>query len=84
MSALGDARGGARRHELRLGRCRPTGGLGLDGVMVTDPVDVRYLSGFRGEDATLVVGHKAALICADARFWEQVREEVTGFAAPAR
>ncbi len=47
-------------------------GLRVDGVVVTDPVDVRYLSGFRGEDATLVVGHDAALLCTDARFWEQV------------
>ena len=51
-------------------------GLRLDGVLVTDPVDVRYLSGFRGDDATLVVGRAAALLCTDSRFWEQVREEV--------
>jgi len=54
-------------------------GLRVDGVVVTDPVDVRYLSGFRGEDATLVVGHDAALLCTDARFWEQVHEEVAEF-----
>lgn len=53
--------------------------LGVDGVLVTDPVDVRYLSGFRGDDATLVVGHSAALLCTDSRFWEQVREEVCDF-----
>ena len=46
--------------------------LRVDGVLVTDPVDVRYLSGFRGDDATLVVGHGAALLCTDSRFWEQV------------
>ncbi len=51
-------------------------GLRLDGVLVTDPVDVRYLSGFRGDDATLVVGRSASLLCTDSRFWEQVREEV--------
>ncbi len=65
----------------RLRRCREllAGFGGLDGVLVTDPVDVRYLSGFRGDDATLVVGGDVALICADARFWGQVREEVAGF-----
>ena len=46
---------------------------------MTDPVDVRYLSGFRGDDATLVVGHGAALLCTDSRFWEQVHEEVRDF-----
>ncbi len=53
--------------------------LRVDGVLVTDPVDVRYLSGFRGDDATLVVGHGAALLCTDSRFWEQVHEEVRDF-----
>lgn len=65
----------------RLRRCREVAeDLGLDGILVTDPVDVRYLSGFRGEDATLVVGAGAALICTDSRFWVQVREEVAEFA----
>jgi Xaa-Pro aminopeptidase len=53
--------------------------LRVDGVLVSDPVDVRYLSGFRGDDATLVVGHAAALLCTDSRFWEQVHDEVHGF-----
>ena len=53
--------------------------LRVDGVLVSDPVDVRYLSGFRGDDATLVVGHGAALLCTDSRFWEQVHEEVADF-----
>ena len=52
--------------------------LRVDAVLVTDPMDVRYLSGFRGEDATLVVGHEAALLGTDSRFWEQVHEEVRG------
>jgi Xaa-Pro aminopeptidase len=64
----------------RLGRCRRLiEALRIDGILVTDPVDVRYLSGFRGDDATLVVGHGDALLCTDARFWEQVREEVADF-----
>jgi Xaa-Pro aminopeptidase len=64
----------------RLDRCRALlQELRVDGVLVTDPVDVRYLSGFRGDDATLVIGADAALLCADSRFWEQVREEVLEF-----
>ena len=64
----------------RLDRCRALlQELRVDGVLVTDPVDVRYLSGFRGDDATLVIGADAALLCADSRFWEQVHEEVREF-----
>jgi Xaa-Pro aminopeptidase len=62
----------------RLHRCRSLfARLRVDGVLVTDPEDVRYLSGFRGDDATLVVGPGVALLCTDARYWEQVREEVS-------
>ena len=64
----------------RLRRCRALlPGLGVQGVLVSDPEDVRYLSGFRGADATLMVGAHAAFICTDARYWEQVHEEVEGF-----
>ena len=64
----------------RLRRCRDLlQGLRVDGVLVTDPTDVRYLSGFRGDDATLVIGADVALLCTDSRFWEQVREEVHEF-----
>jgi Xaa-Pro aminopeptidase len=65
----------------RLSRCR---GLltesRLDAVLVSDLADVRHLSGFRGEDTTLVISHDAALICTDSRYWAQVNEEVDGFA----
>jgi Xaa-Pro aminopeptidase len=64
----------------RLERCRALlPRLGVDAVLVSDPEDVRYLSGFRGDDATLVVAAGAAAICTDARYWEQVHEEVTDF-----
>jgi Xaa-Pro aminopeptidase len=64
----------------RLERCRRLlDELGLDAVLVTDAADVRYLSGFRGEDAMLVIGRHVALICTDSRFWAQVREEVRDF-----
>ena len=51
----------------------------LDVVLVTDRHDVRYLSGFRGEDAVLLAGREHALIATDSRNWGQVDEEVTGF-----
>ncbi len=71
----------SRAAESRLERCRGLlGELGLDALLVTDSADVRYLSGFRGEDTTLLVGADFAFLCTDARFWDQVREEVDGFA----
>ena len=60
----------------RLARCRALlDDLSLDGVVVGAAADVRYLCGFRGADATLIIGREVALICTDARYWEQVREE---------
>jgi Xaa-Pro aminopeptidase len=62
----------------RIARCRSQlAGLRVDGLLVTDAEDVRYLSGFRGDDATLLVGLDQALLCTDARYWEQVHEEVS-------
>ncbi len=53
--------------------------LGLDGVLISAPADVRYLSGFRGDDTTLLVLADLALICTDSRYWTQVAEEAPGF-----
>ncbi len=64
----------------RLARCRALlAEATLDAVLVTDQHDVRYLSGFRGTDTSLVIGRETALICADSRNWAQVREEASGF-----
>lgn len=64
----------------RLARCRALlDTMGLDAVVVSDAADVRYLSGFRGEDATLVVGRDEALIVTDSRYVEQVHEEAPEF-----
>jgi Xaa-Pro aminopeptidase len=64
----------------RLALCRALlDDLGLDGIVVGDSADIRYLSGFRGDDTLLVIGREVALICTDARYWGQVREEARGF-----
>ena len=52
---------------------------GLDVLIVTAKPDVRYLSGFRGDDACLLIAHDWALIATDSRFWAQVHDEVSGF-----
>ncbi len=53
---------------------------GLDAALVSGAADVRYLSGFRGDEAVLVVSAEQALICADSRFWAQIDDEVPDFA----
>lgn len=53
--------------------------LRVDALLVTDGSDVRYLSGFRGEDTALLVAKEIAVICTDSRYVEQVHEEVSGF-----
>ncbi len=51
----------------------------LDAALVGHAADIRYLSGFRGDEALLLVSHEQALICADSRFWTQIEGEVAGF-----
>jgi Xaa-Pro aminopeptidase len=53
--------------------------LKLDALLVSAIPDVRYLSGFRGDDTYLLLGRELALICTDSRYWPQVAEEVHGF-----
>jgi Xaa-Pro aminopeptidase len=82
VSAAAEARPvlAPRTRRARLARCRELlGELALDAVLVSHEADVRYLSGFRGGDAVLVVAAEAALLCTDSRYVEQVREEVRGF-----
>jgi Xaa-Pro aminopeptidase len=52
----------------------------LDAVLLSAAADVRYLSGFRGDDAVLLVSREHALICGDSRFWAQIASEVRDFA----
>jgi len=52
---------------------------GIDAALVTDHADVRYLSGFRGDDAILLASADRAFICSDSRFWAQIAAEVAGF-----
>jgi Xaa-Pro aminopeptidase len=70
----------AALHADRLRRFREAlSARGLDAAIVSQSHDVRYLSGFRGDDTVLLVGAQLALICTDSRYWAQVAEEVVGF-----
>ena len=48
---------------------------GIDAMLVTTPANVRYLTGFTGEDSYLLVGRKLAILLTDSRFQEQARLE---------
>src|SRR2546423_5630863 len=53
--------------------------LQLDGLVVTGPENIRYLSGFSGSLGYLVIGAAAAEILGDSRYWIQMEDEAPGF-----
>lgn len=48
---------------------------GLYALIVTDPNDLSYLTGFRGEDSVLLLTAGRAVLVTDSRFTEQARRE---------
>lgn len=67
-------------HALR--RRRLAGALGdLDALFVTRLSNVRYLSGFTGSNAQVLVGRDASILFTDGRYQEQVRHECEGLEA---
>lgn len=54
-------------------------GAKLDGLLVTDPTNVSYLTGFTGNESALLVMADAGTFITDSRFTEQVKREVSGF-----
>lgn len=58
--------------------------LGLDGLIVTDPADVTYLTGFLGHDSVLVVTNRRRVLVTDSRYVTQVRRECPGLAVRVR
>ena len=51
----------------------------IDAIMVAKTENVRYISGFTGDSATLVVTGKHAFLVTDSRYTEQAAAEATGF-----
>jgi Xaa-Pro aminopeptidase len=51
----------------------------LDALLVTDLVDVRWLTGFNGTNGACLVGADARLLLTDFRYLEQAAEQVDGF-----
>jgi Xaa-Pro aminopeptidase len=50
----------------------------LDAVLITNPLNVTYLTGFSGEASYLIVTPRKLLLISDGRFTEQLREECPG------
>ena len=53
--------------------------LGLDALLITDPSNRRWVSGFTGSTGTLLVDRERALFVVDSRYWEQVGEQAPAF-----
>jgi Xaa-Pro aminopeptidase len=53
--------------------------LELDGLIVTTSENIRYLSGFTGSLAYLLIGPETADIIGDSRYWIQMEAEAPGF-----
>jgi len=51
---------------------------GLDGLLVTDLTNVRYLSGYTGSNGMMIVTRNRAWFYTDFRYKEQIRTEVRG------
>jgi Xaa-Pro aminopeptidase len=53
--------------------------LDVDGILITNPENRRYLSGFTGTAGALLISSSTATIITDFRYWEQVGQEVHYF-----
>jgi Xaa-Pro aminopeptidase len=52
---------------------------GIDGFLITDLINVRYLSGFTGSSGFIVITNRDAVFVTDFRYEEQAKAEVKDF-----
>jgi Xaa-Pro aminopeptidase len=52
---------------------------GLDAILITQPENRRYLSGFTGSAGVLLVSHDQAILATDFRYYEQVERQAPDF-----
>ncbi len=57
---------------------------GIDALLVTALTNVRYLTGFSGEDSMLVAARRRSILVSDRRFETQIAEECPGLDAHIR
>ena len=61
----------------RLDRLRVAlGGIGCDALVVTNPTNVRYLTGFTGSAGVLLVSTDSATLITDGRYEQQAAEQI--------
>lgn len=53
--------------------------LGIDAALITDNLNVRYISGFTGSFAITLITRKSAFLLTDSRYIEQAAQECPGF-----
>ncbi len=53
--------------------------LGLDGLLITSKANIRYLSGFRGDSAAILITENRAFFFTNFLYIQQARKEVGGF-----
>ncbi len=71
--------------DIRVKKCRSImARQGLIGLIVTDPAEVTYLTGFQGEDSVLVLTARGRVLVTDSRFTVQVRQECPGLSMKLR
>jgi Xaa-Pro aminopeptidase len=51
---------------------------GLDALLITNPLNVTYLTGFSGDSSYLVASPTRTMLVSDGRFTEQIAEECPG------
>ncbi len=67
----------------RLGRVRDRfAGAGVDALVVTSLANIRYLTGFTGSNARLVVSAEGAVLVTDGRYQDQAAAELAGAGVP--
>src|ERR1051325_474442 len=54
---------------------------GLDALLITNPINVTYLTGFSGDASFLIVDRTKTLLVSDGRFKVQIAEECPGLDA---
>ncbi len=69
-----------RRSRLR----RKLKALTTSGALITDPINVRYLSGFTGDSSYLLIVGEREILISDSRFETQIAQECAGLAVEIR
>src|SRR5262245_41519379 len=58
--------------------------LDVDALLLTSPINVRYLTGFTGDSSYLLLGRERTLLVSDGRYTQQIAEECPGLDAVIR